>query len=76
MRVEILRPLPAGGKILAPGSVLDATGWANLPTLIEQGYVRPAPPAAPPVPPAAPPAPSPAPARDVPPALPHPRRRR
>jgi len=68
MRVEILRPLPAGGKILAPGSVLDATGWANLPTLIEQGYVRPAPPAAPPVP-------APAPARDVPPA-PHPRRRR
>lgn len=41
MLVEVLRPLNQG-KIPA-GSVVDASGWLNLPLLLTDGTVRPAP---------------------------------
>jgi hypothetical protein len=39
MLVEILRPIPSGGATLRAGEIVDASTWANLRTLLDQGYV-------------------------------------
>ena len=43
MRVQILKTLSTSAGDLFPGTVVDATGWANLAPLLDQGYITPAP---------------------------------
>lgn len=40
IKVEVLRPFPAGERTLQPGEVVEATGWRNLQRLVELGKVR------------------------------------
>lgn len=44
MRVEVLKPFQAGDRRLKTGEIVDASGWRLLRQLIEQRYVREAPP--------------------------------
>lgn len=36
----VMRPLPEGGNVLQPGTVVDAGRWPNTPLLVSQRYLR------------------------------------
>jgi hypothetical protein len=38
---QVLKPIPKEGEILPSGSVVDASGWRNLKTLIAGRYLKP-----------------------------------
>lgn len=40
MTCEVVRAFESGGKTLAVGTVVDATGWRWANELIAQGYLR------------------------------------